>query len=542
MNSLPKTTTNRLKKIPQNPNVWEGDRRPIAGMMKNLEADLQDNGECIIWVDASEGLVRSMEVVRHDVGPEAMVRALLKAIEDPHNPAEPARPQKIVVCDREIQFFLRGALQNLEITVDYVPQLVLIDELWRNFADINQTSEQEISSELEDLLDEVAEDIWYQEPWELLTDHDIIKIQVNLPDIDNIYACIMGMLGEEYGIILYRSLDSLKNFRNAAFKADEEALDNELERVFLQQDCWFVNYAPIDENELDMNDLDVDDVQSLFGSIHPYEGMRPLRDENEALPIYLALEGLKRFVDECEDELNLEQINHLSANYKIDISSESKPFNINISTMPELAQELMEMLEEAEREAEEQLSNETFFLKDNLIPPGSILSLTSMSWELLDFLNQKQRTFFDGLDTTILESLKEKNNPFPVILIQTTRPKAKILIQQLQAEGGLEGISFNPGVDLYDEVSYDLGILQTPQNNLYIFAQFAKQDESKLSQLVHQWQKKVKKLNNHCGLLIAMGATGSSRSNPQFKDMMGFFPTTLKSSKELGLGTLTLEK
>jgi hypothetical protein len=94
-------------------------------------------------------------------------------------------------------------------------------------------------------------------------------------------------------------------------------------------------------------------------------------------------------------------------------------------------------------------------------------------------------------------------------------------------------------MDPYEEIDYDIGILQTPQNNLYIFAQFPKND-SNIYQAVRQWQKKVKKINGICGFLVAMGVTGTSRSNPQLRDLLGLFETKLINNKDLGIGTLTL--
>jgi hypothetical protein len=137
MNLLPRTTQSRLKKIPQIPSVWEGDRRALSLSERMPRATLEPNqesgGECVIWVDGSEGCVRSMEVVSPETGPEAMVRTLIRAIETPQSPARPARPKKIIVRDRETQFFLRGVLQDLDITIDYVPSLPLIDDLFRGF-------------------------------------------------------------------------------------------------------------------------------------------------------------------------------------------------------------------------------------------------------------------------------------------------------------------------------------------------------------------------------------------------------------------------
>ena len=133
MSGLNRNTCRRLKKLPQIPSVWEGDRRPLVGFSDSVEPDSEGSGECILWVDGSEGIIRAMDVVSPEMGPEAVVRALLRAMEHPQSPARPARPSKIVVRDREIQFFLRGVLQDLEITIDYYSDLPLNDELFRGF-------------------------------------------------------------------------------------------------------------------------------------------------------------------------------------------------------------------------------------------------------------------------------------------------------------------------------------------------------------------------------------------------------------------------
>jgi len=75
-----------------------------------------------------------MEVVPAGSGMEPMVRALIAAMERP-NGALPARPQKIVVRDREVQFFLRGILHELNIKVEYQPELPLIEEILQSFAE-----------------------------------------------------------------------------------------------------------------------------------------------------------------------------------------------------------------------------------------------------------------------------------------------------------------------------------------------------------------------------------------------------------------------
>ena len=90
MTSLSRSTIRRLKKLPQIPSVWEGDRRPFSPSTNG--EDSEEQNECILWVDAHEGIVRSMDVVNSQTGPEAVVRTLVRAIESPHTPANPARP------------------------------------------------------------------------------------------------------------------------------------------------------------------------------------------------------------------------------------------------------------------------------------------------------------------------------------------------------------------------------------------------------------------------------------------------------------------
>jgi len=98
MTALNHSTRRRLQKLAQIPSVWEGDRRPLSRQTADdLELGLRETdqtGECILWVDGSQGFVRSMDMVTPDIGPEAVVRTLLRAMEHPHNPAQPARPQK----------------------------------------------------------------------------------------------------------------------------------------------------------------------------------------------------------------------------------------------------------------------------------------------------------------------------------------------------------------------------------------------------------------------------------------------------------------
>ena len=183
MAALNRSTFRRLQNLPQIPSVWEGDRRPLSNADSHMMIDeddiLEGGGECILWVDGSEGVVRAMDMVAPDAGPEAIVRALLRAMEHPQSPGPAVRPQKIVVKNREIQFYLRGVLQDLGIAIDYVSELPLIDEIFRGMEEVAVNRPPELPPQYAEVLMEKAAQIWHDAPWRTLSEHQIISIEIN---------------------------------------------------------------------------------------------------------------------------------------------------------------------------------------------------------------------------------------------------------------------------------------------------------------------------------------------------------------------------
>ena len=550
MSALNPTTCRRLKKLQQIPSVWEGDRRSLSAFADTRESEAESNSECILWVDGSEGIVRAMEVVSPDMGPEAVVRTLLRAMEHPQSPARPARPSKIVVRDREIQFYLRGVLQDLDITIDYFPELPLIDEVFRGFADFAGNRRPELPPQYADLLLQKSYELWHDAPWELLADHNVLSVELNHWDVGTLYASVMGMLGMEYGVLLYRSLDSLKRFRASVL--GEESFEA-MEKAFLAQDCLFVTFGRDEEEEeeeeeeegFDLADLPVSEIVPSFGTVHPLEGMRPFLYDEEAIALYMALEALHRFFKATSRKLAADEFPDISKRYRIPIPLEvesKSTLSVKVSTLPDVAAELMEMAQRAEDDDfdDDFDDDDDDFddaemavpLRDDLVPKDSFLSLGVIPWESVEML----RT---GLDCYQSKDVKEAGEGMPVILIQTTRPKAKVLIEHIKTAGGLKGICFNPGEDPFEGERYDLGILQTENSTLYLFGEFPEADPTHMSAR-KKWDQRCKKIKGYCGLIIAKGLTGAARGNPQPSDMMAFFEARSLSASELGLGMLQL--
>ncbi|MBD2775510.1 DUF6930 domain-containing protein [Iningainema tapete] len=534
MTSFNRSTSRRLQKLTQIPSVWEGDRRPLSSQYRVEESEAQ--GECILWVDGSQGIVRSMDVVAPQTGPEAIVRTLMRAMEYPHSPAKPARPQKIVVRDREIQFYLRGVLQDLDIAIDYVPELPLIDELFRGFAEIIDSQVPDLPPQYAQAMLDKAFAIWEASPWELLEEQQILSIEINQWDVGTLYASVMGMLGMEYGVLLYRSEDSLKRFRATVLQDDDS--QGHLEEAFLKQDCLFLTFELGDEDEdedefSDLADLPVSEIDPTFGNIHPLEGLRSVLYDEEALIVYVALEAICRFVRDFRRQLS-DDFPNLNRRYRITLPESNEPIkslSVTVSTLPELAAELEEMAGDVIEEEDEQTA---IFrsLRDDLIPEDSFLSLGVVSWEMLEFLRKGVNYHKAGEITQVGEGL-------PVILIQTSRPKAKTVIENIEEAGGLKAICFNPGADPMDDKHYDLGLLQTENGELFLFGEFEDDDPVHV-EARKKWNQRCKNTQGYCGLIIAKGLTGASRGNPQLRDMMALFEAKSLSPKDLGIGILQL--
>lgn len=544
MTALNHSTRRRLRKLPQIPSVWEGDRRVLpAAVSQRLPLDIEGHKECVLWVDGTQGAVRSMDVVPLDAGPEAVVRTLLQAMEYPQGAAKPARPQKIVVCDRELQFFLRGVLQELEINIDYAAELPLIEDIFRGLQEVMEVSPPELPAQFAQPLIQKAFELWNAAPWELLSDHQVIAIELNHWDIETLYASIMGFLGMEYGVLLYRSINSLRQFREQLLE-DEESLEN-MEAAFLRQDCLFLTFEAVTETEeeededFDLATLPIEEIKPSFGNLHPLEGMRAFLYEEEAIAMWVALEALDRFFRQHRNEFVGEAFPPLQNRYQISLppgaEAAGSPRSVKVETLPDLANELLELGESAEAD----LDLPTLLglsslprLRDDLVPVDAYLSLGMLPWETVESLRTSAKFHQPG-------SVTPAGDGLPILLIQTSQPKAKGLIDALQAAGGVRAIYFNPGEDSLSGERYDLGILQTEDGDFHLLSEFLEEDPVHI-QARKKWNQRAKKTQGWCGLLIARGLKGASRGNPQLKDMQALFEVRFGTAEDLGMGTLHL--
>ncbi|MFM2303566.1 MAG: hypothetical protein RLZZ135_976 [Cyanobacteriota bacterium] len=525
MTAISLSTQRRLQQLPQIPSVWEGDRRHVDRSIVDLELEDDENlRESIVWVDGVEGIVRSMEVVNSTMGTEAIVRALIKAMEAPQAPAQPARPQKIIVRDRQLQFFLRGVLQDLDIVVDYVPELPIIDELFYRFAEMAGVRAPKLPRKYLDSLKATAREIWDLAPWSILADHEVISIELNEWDIQKFYVSVMGMLGMEYGILLYRSTESLQRFR--AMALNENGIQD-MESAFLSQDCIFVTFDALTPAPTgDLGSLPAIAIEPNFGNIHPMEGMRPFLYETEAIATNIALLAFKQFIESFKQQLQADDLPELSQSIAVSTPTIDTTKQVIVTTLPQLSQELLEM----HQVSEDEFDPEELPIREDLIPEKSFISLGMMPWDRVEQI----RSSANYHQTS---EVKPVGEGLPVILIQTTRPKAQEIIERIQQAGGLQGICFNSGEDPSNGDLLDLGILQLADGEMQLFGEFY-HDSKVHIEARRKWDQRSQNTQGYCGLVVAQGLTGKSRGNPGVRETIALLETKSLSDEDLGLGLL----
>jgi hypothetical protein len=543
MTAISLSTQRRLQQLPQLPNVWEGDRRYVSELVVDAELAGKERRESIVWVDGVDCVVRSMQVVNATMGAEAVVRALIEAMESPQAPAQPARPQKIIVRDRQLQFYLRGVLQDLEIVVDYVPKLPIVDELFNRLIGMAGMRTPKLPRKYLELLKHTAREIWECAPWLLLADYEAISIELNQWDIDKFYVSVMGMLGMEYGILLYRSVESLRRFRAFALGEDESM---QMESAFLAQDCIFVTFdAIVADLAVDLGELTAAQIEPNFGNIHPLEGMRPFLYEEEAIATYAALIALKEFIATFEQQLQADDLPKLTQTMRIGIpepavvavqsnpnpaKSIARTARVRIETLPQLSQELLKM--HLAMDLDDDFDPLELQIREDLIPNSSFVSLGMMPWDRVEAIRRSVAYHQTSEVQAVGEGL-------PIVMIQTTRPKAREMIERIQCAGGVQGICFNPGEDPLAGDRFDLGILQLTDGEMQLFGEFYHENAMNIAART-KWHQRIQTTQGYCALVIAHGLTGKARGNPGIRDTTAFLETRSLSNDDLGLGTLQL--
>ena len=530
-------------------------------------------GDCILWVDSLQGVVRGLNVVPQETGHEAIVRTLLQAIEMPQGRVEPARPRKVVVRDREIQFFLRGALQALDIPVEYAPELPVIDEVFEKLQAPNMP-QPKLPQAFEKSLLEKSALLWEDAPWRHLSEQEILAIELNCWEIETLYLSVLGLAGMEYGLLFYRDLDSLKQFRHKLLHSDGSS--DSMQQAFLEQNCLFINFNPEEGATPLPLFKSVKTPKNIavgyeFGSLHPLEGLRSQLAEEEAASLVVVLEALHRFFKKNDISVENFALQPVSNRFRIpnpvyqvdtpleplsDAKATSETISIKVSTLPEVSTTFLEETLNEEPLASDGTRSplsagvlgvenvaENAAIVDDSVPEGSLIMLGSHKEKDIEPLRNHRRVYYqqflskpDELPASQANNGKIK---WPILTIQTTRPKAKQLVERIKQEGGIRAICFNPGSDPMSGQVFQIGLIQTAKGRLHLFNEYEISDPTD-GQALEKWANNSASNGGCCGCIIAAGSTGAKRGRPTIREVVAFFEAYAKLPEELGLTPLVM--
>lgn len=357
MSPLPKATIERLQALPGLRSTWQGELRMFSQPDPQNPYLPPTQQAYVVWVDVADLSIRAMELVADDAGFEAVVQTLLKGMEYPSNGQTPGRPHKVVVRDRKLQFFLRGALQGLDITAGCSQRLHLVDEVFDAFVAHRHRSVAKLiwDSVHAKRLTQALNKFWDYPLWEEFSEVEILELRFELDEPQQFYVSVLGMAGIERGLLMYRSLDSLRRFRDAINNPAMRANLPSMEAAFLQQDCLFLNFEDF-EGELPLPKMPVfkgfrESFIPDLGSIHPLEGVRYALSDQELAVVIVAIEALTRFkknhervLAEAESfpALTSQMVipNPIAQSQKIP-KNRQQPITVTVKTLPKVCNELL---------------------------------------------------------------------------------------------------------------------------------------------------------------------------------------------------------
>lgn len=514
-------TLRRLRKIKQNPVVWEGARcsvpiPPRRAKFANVIPLLPQAGEepeYVLWADATNGAIRSMTPIEPNAGIEVLVRSLLQAIEYPQSNTPPLRPQKIVVNDRQSQFYLRGILQEIDITVEFAETLPLIEEILFSLGEQADNTPELLPYELAPNFYRQIEALWHLSPWEYVNDYHVIEAKLDRWDINSFYITFIRDVGlSDAGVMFYHNLDSIRQFRMSVIQHMLEEVES-MEETFLNQDCIFMMFNRAAEVPDSVKQMLHNFGWKLktnyphFSILHPLEGERGFLQEEEVLALTATLEALILFFSEYKKQLRPRQFPSLRATYMP--TSVPQPCSIEILTLVEESKQILSLSGEYDEEE---------VIGRYLIPHNSLIHLTS--------LNQKNvEEFRNFAPTKELSDNWIKHLRQPIVLIQNSRNEIKSLISSLQEEENPKGICVVP----YNP--FEIVLLITGSGNIFLLDKTYRCGEELLS--FNRWKKECQE-KRQCVVILAMGIRGKTRGNPKPNHILGYYELEFIDHKELG--------
>jgi len=256
-----------------------------------------------LWLNVQEGtfgpvkgnIVPDGESVRH-----AMLDTLVRFATDDMGGC---RPQRLEVSDKDLAGYLSDALHGLKIEVVHRARLVMweseLRSLWKTILGRDPLAGyldgKDVTIERLRAFADAAQAFHRGNPWRLLGNDDLIKLDCPRPSRAPRYVVVMGAAGTEFGLNFCQSEDDFWRYRSA---------DDTFAETVLENGVWSVSFSHIVEFPLADADLwedyalpvDDDEAYPLAARYFPSRVRRP----SAAMLAYF--EAVLRALATTEDE------------------------------------------------------------------------------------------------------------------------------------------------------------------------------------------------------------------------------------------------
>ncbi len=247
-----KDPLSRLARLPRRADlVVAGGKRLLGLYVREGEEAIQS--EIVIWLNAQSGAVLASKLINpHTSADGGISDALETLVEALNHPAplaappegwlllgalserlgarsapppqpRPGLPATLLITDDALAQAAQALFAPLHVAVEYQPDLPIFEQVFQSLAQHLGAQEDarppepftwDIPQEVIAPLYAAAAAYWRRAPWEYLPDHPPVTIELGTcgpqPDVQRLYASILGLAGEVIGVSFYYSLDALE--------------------------------------------------------------------------------------------------------------------------------------------------------------------------------------------------------------------------------------------------------------------------------------------------------------------------------------------
>jgi tetratricopeptide (TPR) repeat protein len=204
----------RYRRLPRRTSaIWQGGIVRMPVWIESADGGPPFRPWVAVWVAGPEGLVHMNPTKSGDRPDAAFAADTVVELALKYQDKLAGRPGCIQVLDAAFGQAIVACLGDPDVRIEVVPALDVVDRVLESFIEHDQDGPEipallddpEITVEDVRRFAEAAHRFWLAEPWQHLTDEDLIVIEAPKPDREARCFVVLGNAGMEYGLAFYAS-------------------------------------------------------------------------------------------------------------------------------------------------------------------------------------------------------------------------------------------------------------------------------------------------------------------------------------------------